>query len=366
MKRSLLLLSISLLFIACSQKPHILFESLPKTYLYPVTFAELPAFEKENYEEVLSGFLNNCRTKKTEKIYASLCKEAAHTLDAKRFILQSFTPYMITQEDAQKEGLLTGYYEAALFASKKKSAQYPYPIYKTPEDLLSIDLSSIYPELKKYRLRGRLEGKRVVPYQTRKESKAEGVNAEVICYTNSKIDRFFLEIQGSGRVTLDDGTTMFIGYDNQNGHKYSAIGRYLVKIGALRLEDVSLQSIKAWLQANPSRIDEVLNYNKSLVYFRERKKGATGALGLALSARRSVAVDRSFIPLGSMLYMSAKVADKEESRVVFAQDTGGAIKGAIRADLFLGSGDEAMQIAGELKSKLQLWILMPKREVSYE
>ncbi|MDQ7067961.1 MAG: MltA domain-containing protein [Sulfurimonas sp.] len=152
---------------------------------------------------------------------------------------------------------------------------------------------------------------------------------------------------------------MYVGYDNQNGHKYRAIGRYLVEIGGLRLEDVSLQSIREWLKQNPMRVDEVLNYNKSLVYFKERKQGATGALGLELTASRSVAVDSKYIPLGSMLYLHSNIADKELNKIVFAQDTGGAIKGSVRADLFVGSAKEALEVAGKLKSELKLWILLP-------
>jgi membrane-bound lytic murein transglycosylase A len=191
-------------------------------------------------------------------------------------------------------------------------------------------------------------------------SEKKKLDAEVLCYTDSKIDRFFLEIQGSGKVLLDNKMTMFVGFENQNGHKYRAIGKYLVSIGALRLEEVSLQSIRAWLDKNPSRVDEVLNYNESMVFFQQRTQGATGALGVELTPKRSVAIDRRFIPLGSMLYVDAKFKEKSLSKVVFAQDTGGAIKGALRADLFLGSGEEALEIAGYLKAPLQVWILLPK------
>jgi len=362
MKLTLLSLLIILLFFGCSQKPKIILEELPKTYLYESDFEYLPKFNNENYDDILENFINSCRTKKAKKLYGPLCIKAKKTLDAKKFLLENFTPYQIATKEGTTNGLLTGYYEAELFASKQKNQKYKYPIYETPKDLIVVNLASIYPELKKYRLRGRIKGNKLIPYDTREESKDKGVNADVICYCDSEVDRFFLEIQGSGRVTLDDGSTMFIGYDNQNGHRYRAIGRYLVKIGALKLEDVSLQSIKAWLKSHPKRVNEVLNYNQSLVYFKERKQGATGALGLELTPRRSVAVDRSFIPLGSMLYLSADVDAKKENRIVFAQDTGGAIKGAVRADLFLGSGDAAMQSAGKLKSDLQLWILMPKKE----
>ena len=367
MKLNLYFIFIIILFYGCSrdsevvlEKPKIIFDNMPKTYLLKSDFSSLPEFEDENYDDVLKGFQNNCRTKKAKKIYGSLCEESNNILNAKEFLTSSFAPYMIKTQESETQGLLTGYYEAQLQASLSKTKKYKYPVYETPKDLLIVDLSSIYPDLKNYRLRGKLEGNRIVPYDTRAQSKRKDVEADVICYCDSKIDKFFLEIQGSGRVTLDDNTTMFIGYDNQNGHKYRAIGRYLVEIGALELEDVSLQSIKAWLQNNPKRVDEVLNYNKSLVYFKERNQGATGALGLELKASRSIAIDRRYIPLGSMLYLNAAVDEKEVSRIVFAQDTGGAIKGAVRADLFLGHGDEAMSSAGKLKSDLKLWILMPK------
>ena len=226
--------------------------------------------------------------------------------------------------------------------------------------MIIVDLSSIYPNLKNYRLRGRIKGNKLVPYYTRKETKSHHVKAGVICYTDSKLDLFFLEIQGSGRVVLRNGETIFVGYDNQNGHRYRAIGRYLVKIGALKYEEVSLQSIRAWLNKHPKRIDEVLNYNKSVVYFKQTQKSASGALGVCLTPKRSIAVDRRYIPLGSMLYLNADIKDKNVSKIVVAQDTGGAIKGAIRADMFLGYGKEARNTAGKLKSPLKLWILLPK------
>jgi len=367
MKITLYITLLLLLFTACSDKPkekllssEIMFTKLPNTYLIKSSFNELPNFDDENYSEVLEQFISNCKTVKAQKLYGDLCENTDEIRDVKEFLTSSFYPYQLSDKEAKQEGLLTGYYEPQLYASLSKSKKYRYPLYETPKDLIIVDLSSIYPALKRYRLRGKIEGNRLVPYDTRAESKKSDVDADIICYCDSKIDRFFLEIQGSGRVQLDDNSTMFIGYDNQNGHRYRAIGRYLVKIGALELKDVSLQSIKAWLQKNPRRVDEVLNYNNSLVYFKQRKQSATGALGLALTPKRSIAVDRKYVPLGSMLYLSTEIEEESLSRVVFAQDTGGAIKGSVRADLFLGAGDEALDIAGKLKSPLKLWILLPK------
>ncbi len=347
-------------------KAKILFKNLPKTHLLESDFSQLPNWSDENYKQALDTFIESCRTPKTQAMYKSLCKKAKSSNNAKEFLETEFAPYEINSEAGEEEGLLTGYYEPHLHGSLVKTNRFKYPVYKTPLDLIIVDLSSIYPKLKNYRLRGRLEGNKLVPYYTRKQSKSGHLRAQVICYVDSKIDLFFLEIQGSGRVTLRDGSTIYLGYDNQNGHRYRAIGRYLVSIGALKLQEVSLQSIRTWLEQNPNRADEVLNYNKSLVFFKLREQPATGALGVVLTPKRSIAVDRRYIPLGSMLYVDTNIKNKNFSSLVLAQDTGGAIKGALRADLFLGYGNDAMQIAGELKSPLKLWILLPKQTIKKE
>jgi len=333
---------------------------MPKTYLIQSSYNELPNFETENYKEALNSFINSCQSEKTKKIYGALCAKATVTKNPKEFLQREFNIYKIDNSDANKDGLLTGYYEPSLKGSLIKKEPYIYPVYKTPNDLISVDLSTIYPELKNYRLRGRVESKKLVPYFTRAQTQEGVIDADIICYTDSKIDLFFLEVQGSGRVILDSGETLFIGYSNQNGHKYSSIGKYLVSIGEISQEEISLQSIRAWFKLHPHRVDEVLNYNDSVVYFREKKHAASGSLGVVLTPERSVAVDRNFIPLGSMLFLDAKIDRENVSRIVMAEDTGGAIKGALRADMFFGFSDDAMRVAGELKSPLKLWIFLPK------
>ena len=337
-----------------------MFDTLPQTQLQESSYSYLPNWESENYDEVLYSFMNNCRATKSVDIYHNLCLKSQSIKDAKEFIENNFTPYMIQSLDKDKESILTGYYEPELRGSLTKSEIYKYPIYETPKDLVIVDLSSIYPDLKNYRLRGRLDGNRLVPYYSRAELNSVDINADVICYCDSKIDKFFLEVQGSGRVTLDSGETLFIGFGNQNGHKYNSIGKYLVKSGEISKEDISLQSIRAWFDLHPARVDEVLNHNSSVVFFQKRDRAATGSLGVVLSPLRSIAVDRRYIPLGSMVYVGAK---NSYNRMVFAQDTGGAIKGSVRADMFLGFGKSAGEIAGELKAPLKLWILLPNDKV---
>ncbi|MDA3908260.1 MAG: murein transglycosylase A [Sulfurimonas sp.] len=361
-QKIILILTISILFFGCSKEPKALMPEMPKSFLIQTDFDELPNWKNENYEEAISSFVNSCQSAKTKKIYSELCLKANTVQDPKAFFQSKFNVYKISPLDADDEGLLTGYYEPSLRGSRIKKEPYIYPIYSEPKDLISVDLTSIYPDLKNYRLRGRLDGNKLVPYFTRAQTKEEIIDAEIICYTDSKVDLFFLEVQGSGIVNLDNGETLFLGFANQNGHKYSSIGKYLINHGEIAKEDISLQSIRAWFDDNPQRVDEVLHHNESLVFFQERNHAASGSLGVILTPERSVAVDRNFIPLGSMLFLDAKINNQNVSRVVMAEDTGGAIKGSLRADMFFGASEEAETSAGRLKSPLNLWIFLPKGE----
>lgn len=359
MKRNYLILSILLLMYGCAKKPELYLNEAPNTLLEEDRFENLYLWNEEDFEAALKLFQQSCKTERTQELYRESCKKAEMQESARLFLEEEFTPYRVRSKE-HKRGVLTGYYEPYIHASLLETERYHYPIYAQPNDLINVELSSIYPELKKYRLRGRVENGKLLPYYSRKESKLYELDAEVLCYCDSKIDRFFLEIQGSGRALFDDNSSMFIGYENQNGHRYRAIGEYLVSIGALHLEEVSLQSIREWLRENPSRIDEVLNYNASMVFFGKREQAATGALGVELTPKRSIAVDREYIPLGSMVYIKADTNLTEVNHIAFAQDTGGAIKGALRADIFMGSGESALYVAGHLKAPLDIWILLPK------
>ena len=366
MKIVALTLFIIIFFLSCSKEPTVSLPEFPHTKLTPGIFTQLPNFGEEDFDGVLALFKKNCQTKKACEIYGNLCDEAESVSDAKAFIVNNFRPYRIQNASEKNEGLLTGYYEAQIHASYQKSERYRYPIYNTPKDLVVVDLAKIYPELKQYRLRGRIQGNKLVPYYTREEASNNDLNASVLCYCDSAIDKFFLEVQGSGIAKLDDNNSIYIGYDNQNGQKYRSIGKYLVAHKELTLDEVSLQSIKKWLLEHPDRADEVLNYNNSMIFFSKREQGATGALGVELKPMRSIAVDKRYISLGSMLYLHADLNNTKINKIVFAQDTGGAIKGSVRADLFVGSGDEALQLAGHLKAPLKLWLIVPKMKEQQE
>jgi membrane-bound lytic murein transglycosylase A len=346
------------IFYGCAPKPVALLKEYPQTLMTPAEPQKLTGYAHEDFDELLLLFKNNCISSKTKKLYESSCKLAETTTDANTFFRDNFTLYKI--EPTAEKPILTGYYEPLLHGSLTADNLYKYPLYATPNDLLHVDLASLFPELKNKRVRGRLVGNKVIPYFSRKEIDEGRLNSDIICYVDSNIERFFLEVQGSGRIELTNGETIFVGYADQNGHPYHSIGKELIQSGAIAKEDISLQSITKYLREHTDEIEPLLHTNASNVFFKVKKKAATGAMGLVLTPERSVAIDRRYLPLGALLFVQSDSPDYSVSHFVFAQDTGGAIRGAVRADMFMGYGKTAEIIAGNLKSDLAMWIMLPK------
>lgn len=337
-----------------------------------MAWADLPAWREDNPAEAWEALLKSCGTLVNKQdSWREVCSAAASIKNpsaelARRFFESNFTPYQIANDSGATEGLITGYYEPLLKGSRRQSSRYRYALYSVPDDLLVIDLAELYPELKGMRLRGRIEGRRVVPYYDRAQLETSGAapRGKEIVWVDDAIDLFFLQIQGSGRIQLDSGETMRVGYADQNGHPYRSIGRLLVERGDLPLEKASMQGIKAWLLQNPGRMNELLNQNASYVFFRELPGGGNGppgALGVPLTAQRSVAIDPRFVPLGAPVYIATTWPNspKPLNRLMLAQDTGGAIRGAVRADFFWGFGESATREAGRMKQPLRMWLLLP-------
>ena len=232
------------------------------------------------------------------------------------------------------------------------------------DDLIIVNLESIYPELKGKRLRGRLEGRVLKPYDDASTLNSQGSTAKPIAWLTDPMDLQFLQIQGSGRIQLAGGRQLRVGYGDQNGYPYRPIGRWLVEQGELKKEDVTMGAISAWAKAHPQRIPDLLASNPSYVFFSARpdsNEGPRGSLNVPLTAGYSVAVDRKVIPLGSLLWLSTTKPDGTPlARPVAAQDTGGAITGEVRADLFWGTGNAAGELAGNMKQQGQIWMLWPK------
>lgn len=288
------------------------------------------------------------------------------------YLTGQFDVYAATSSEGEDTGLITGYYEPLLQGSRKQSAQYPYPLYAQPKDIVTVELADIYPELKFKRIRGKLidtkqGAKKLIPYLTRAEIEANPspLAGSEIVWINDIIDVFFLHIQGSGLVNLDNGQQVHVGYADQNGHAYNSIGRLLIERGDLTPDQASMQGIKNWARNNLSQLRDLLNSNPSYVFFRELPAGLPGplgALGVPITAERSVAIDPKYIPLGAPLFLSTTQPNSATplKRLMVAQDTGGAIKGGVRADYFWGAGDMAGKQAGAMKQQGKIWVLLPK------
>ncbi|MGH8686143.1 MAG: murein transglycosylase A, partial [Burkholderiales bacterium] len=285
---------------------------------------------------------------------------------ARHFFESTFAAYAVVAPDGTRDGLVTGYYEPVLPGSRTQSEHFSQPVYGVPDDLVVVDLAGQYPELRGLRLRGRLSGRRLEPYYTRGEIGAgeSGFHAPVLAWVADPVELFFLQVQGSGQIQLESGERIRVGYGDQNGHPYRSLGRHLVDEGALTLDQASMQGIKAWAAANPERLQAALDYNASYVFFRELPAagGPIGAQGVPLEPGYSVAADPTYVPLGAPLYLATTypLSTDPLERVVMAQDTGGAIRGAVRADLYWGSGPDASIQAGRMRQPARLWILWPR------
>jgi membrane-bound lytic murein transglycosylase A len=345
--------------------------------LKPVRWKEMAFWKEDSASEAWPAFLLSCSTLVKRTAWQAVCSEAMSmpTPDeatARAFFENRFLPYQATQEDGSVEGLVTGYYEPLLKGDRVRTARARYPLYAAPDDLITVDLASVYPELKPLRLRGRLVGNKVVPYPTRKDIETPATNGngysfkgKPIAWAEDPVDLFFLQIQGSGRIELPDGSHMRVGYADQNGYPYQSIGKLLVERGELKLEQASMQGIKDWGAKHPDKLPELLASNPSFVFFRELPNGLSGplgSLGVPLSGGRSIAVDTHFIPLGAPVFLATTQPNSllPLNRLVMAQDTGSAIRGGVRADFFWGFGNKAGELAGRMKQRGRMWVLLPK------
>lgn len=346
----------------------------------PVSFASVPGWNSDNPAQALVAFRKSCAVMQKRDPNASVnpvemggkvrdwlpaCRAASGSVNPAQFFQAYFQPYQIKTELGET-GLFTGYYEAMLYGSRTKTARYNVPIYKRPSDLIMVELGDFRPSLKNERIAGKIVEGRLKPYADRagiENGALAGKNLE-IAYVDDANAAFFLHIQGSGRIVLDNGQHVRVGYDAQNGHVYHAIGRELIARGALTPETTSLQTIRAWLQAHPREAVALRQKNPSYIFFRELQgDGPMGAQGVALTPARSLAVDPRFIPYGTPVYISAQNpldAKKTIQRLMVAQDTGGAIRGPVRGDMFWGMGAQAEEVAGKMKSRGAAWILLPK------
>ncbi len=370
------IVSVALLLGACVTKKPTAPDAAPTARFEPVDFRKIPGWRADDALAAWPAIVNSCSVIASRPEWQPFCGAVAATSpgDAafvRGLLEQHLQPYRVwrmTGRKREKTGMVTGYFEPLLMGSRERSEQFATPLYRRPDDLLLVDLAAVIPELKGKRVRGRLEGNRVVPYYSRAQTRqAPGLAGHEIVWIDNALDAFLLEVQGSGRVQLTTGETIRLGYADQNGHPYRSIGRYLADQGVMTIDQVNMPAIRNWLLANPQRQNEVLDSNPSVVFFSESPLadpsiGPKGALAVPLTAGRSIAIDPKFLPLGAPMFLATTQpgTDLALQRLVVAQDTGGAIRGPVRADLFFGFGAEAGAQAGMMKNDGEMWLLWPR------
>lgn len=375
MFRSKRLLLLALLAVAaCTSPPPLPTKTQPATSLHlsRARFSDLPDWNIAGADAALAAFRRSCAVLAAKPDSAPMggagyagtaadwrgpCADASG--DAKAFFQKDFTPYAVSGSD----GLFTGYYEPQIAGSHTKHGAFQTPVYGLPLDLVRADLGLFNPKLKGEHISGKVSGHALVPYADRARINEKGVDAPVLFYTDDAVAFFFLQIQGSGRVVFEDGATARIAYAGENGQPYTAIGRTLIADGSLARETVSLQTIRAWLLANPAKARAVMETDKSYIFFEQKALGdtalgSTGSQGVNITPLGSIAVDQRLHALGAPFYVAADGPDPVRA-VMVAQDTGGAIRGPVRADMFFGFGGEAERRAGAMKAPGRLYVLLP-------
>jgi len=325
-----------------------------KSRWQPVRWRELPGFGEDALHEAWNAWLKSCE--RPGPAFAAICPEVRRLSIAagdeqRAWMMRRLQPYRVESLQGPVEGLLTGYYEPMLEASRLRTATHQTPLYRPP---------------------GNLADRR--PWFTRQEidtlpEARAALRGREIAYVADPLDALVLQVQGSGRVRIaePDGRarTVRLAYAASNEHPYRSVGSWLLQQGAVR--DASWPGIKAWAARNPQRVNEMLWSNPRTVFFREEPLGELdaalgprGAQGVALTPGRSIAVDRDSIPYGTPVWLVSAGSVTSLQRLVLAQDTGGAIVGAVRADYFTGWGPQAGELAGRLKQPLRLWVLWPR------
>ncbi|HTE53259.1 MAG TPA: murein transglycosylase A [Kofleriaceae bacterium] len=352
-----------------------------------VAFAALPGWDQDEVGKALPAFVRSCRKLRRlgdgERVgrtdtggvagdWRRACARADRIAAtdhaaARAFFESEFVPFLASN-NGDPVGRFTGYYEARLRGSRRRHGRYRIPLHRRPPDLVTVELSKFLDDARGRRLAGRVVGRKLEPYDTRADivgGSLAGKKLELI-WLDDAVDAFFVQVQGSGHVRLDTGEGIRIGYAATNGHRYTAIGRVLIAEGHLSRETVSMQSIRAYLEAHPERADQVMNQNASYVFFEIIEgDGPLGSQGVVLTDGRSIAIDRNFIPQSAPVWLDtvAPVAgvDGEQPlrRLVIAQDTGGAILGPVRADVYWGGDEAAADVAGRMKSTGRYFVLLP-------
>ncbi len=361
MKLWLTFLTLYFIFTGCSTPYQTISLSDEVLELSPLNYNEIIGEKVLSYDKAFESFKAGCQKIKPSHLFYETCHKDFNQT-AKAFFQEHFIPYVWEDSKHEKAALMTGYYEPLLEGRLQKDAHYTIPLLSAPKDLIRIYLADVIPELKGKVVRGRLKNGKIIPYFTRDELTKNPNPKNVICWVKDKVDLFFLQIQGSGRILLDNNQTLFVGYGDKNGHPYKSIGNYMIKHKIMSYGQMSLQGIKQWALQNPEKIDDILNQNPSYLFFVVNNTPAKGAMGVVLTPKHSFAVDSNYIPLGTPILVQTThpLNHQPFQSLGIAQDKGAAIKGQRRLDFFWGFGEEAAQLAGHTKSRADILIFLPK------
>lgn len=367
--------------------------AMHKITLKQAAFDRLPGWKTAQLKSSMAAFNLSCSTFLKQnpekwmnsqhiplqiKDWQPACKEALSLAPASDEAIRHFFQTWFTPVEFYSgrpiHGLFTGYFLPLIHGSLHKTEQYNVPLYGLPSNLITANLGLFKPEMQNKRIFGRLDGKNLVPFFTREEINKGAIDntAPILFWIDNPMDRVFLEIEGSGVIELPDGKQMYIGYAGENGAAYSSIASILIKQGILTRDMASSQRIKHYLDENPQEIDRVLNQNKSFIFFRHLKTNAAiGAQGVALTPGYSLAVDPKWIPYGTPTWLSTTISSENDdnrripfNRLMVAQDTGGAIRGTVRGDVFWGAGKKASFIASHMQEQGRYWLLLPRHIVA--
>lgn len=353
------------------KKPEPVAQAPDYSHLQPAKWEAIDGWAQDNLVQAWGAWMQSCSTLKHRSVWQAACVAASAMTTPDRSVIeryfrQHFNVYLATSADGAEQGLITGYYQPLLRGSRVKTEVYRYPLYSRPRDLITVDLGELYPELAHKRIRGRLIEQKLVPYHDRRmiDAPVSPLEGSELLWVDDAIELFFLQIQGSGIIQLENGERVHVGYADQNGHAYRSIGRVLIERGEITADKASMHGIKDWARTHVDQLRELLDSNPSYVFFRELPAdlpGPLGALGVPLTSERSVAIDPRHIPLGAPVFLSTTYPNSSRplQRLMQAQDTGGAIKGGVRADFYWGAGDEAGRLAGAMKQRGRIWVLLP-------
>ena len=383
MRRFVFILGISLLLFGCGKEeaaPEKVSGQKPAFELEEVSFEKLGGFDQDQgtdfikawkkscaaVEKTSGDYLGQAEIKISREDYLRLCNRLNEVTPRNliSFIKANFTPFLV-KYNGSSEGKFTSYYEAVIHASRQPSSKYKYPIYGRPDNLIEFNPHDFDSSLPSKRLVGRVDGTRLVPYYERREIMQPGFEAPVILWGDSYVDIYIMQIQGSAVARLDDGSEERIAYADNNGREFQGIGSILLRKGLIKPGQASMGKIKQWLNDNYAEAVHHMNENQRFIFHRfNSADGPIGAQGVALTAGRSLAVDRNFVPLGALLWLETSGPDKEPiHKLMVAQDIGGAIKGAVRGDYFWGSGDDdILHKAGRMNAVGRYFVLIPKTE----